>query len=610
MFEGEYDQFLIKKNHARYRPHNMLFFDAETKQRPRGDEVHHRMKLAWSCYWQPRHGRDRDTVIWKYWENTIDLNKYIDHLSKEKKRLWIFGHNIFYDLQCSDFFFYFTHWGWIRKFFYDEHMCYILSIAKGKRKITVLSTTNYFPYKLEKVGQLLGIEKKEIDLETAPLEEIKEYCKRDVEIIKAAIEYYIKFITINDLGAFKMTRASQALAAYRHRFMDKRILVHRNPEISDFERSAYHGGRVECYRLGEIRGGPFLSLDVNSMYPYVMKSESYPVKLLAAYATPSMDLLKNALESRCVVAQCLIKTNEPAYATVKDDRVIFPTGSFETYLCTQGIRYALEHNHLYDVKRLTIYEKDHIFDSYVDFVNALKISMEKQGNQVMRRLAKDMGVCLYGKWAQKVPIEEETDALTFDGYYREEVLDAVTGRTEILTKLFNKQVIQFDEQPAKNSFVAISAHITENARFHLWRIILAIGRDKVLYCDTDSIKIRKSDLSYVKDKLDQYELGALKVEEESKRLILYGPKDYETDKDIKIKGIPKDHTITKDGKYKYTNFPRQGTHLRKQVDRYYITEPIEKKLERIYTKGKVLKDGRVVPLTISDPFPPSLLFQS
>ncbi|NVM24172.1 MAG: hypothetical protein HWN68_20630, partial [Desulfobacterales bacterium] len=197
--------------------------------------------------------------------------------------------------------------------------------------------------------------------------------------------------------------------------------------------------------------------------------------------------------------------------------------------------------------------------------------------------------------------------ITFDGYYREETLDAVTGKTEIVTKLFNKQIVAFDDKPGKNSFIAISAHVAEYGRFHLWKIIKGLGRDKALYCDTDSVKIRKRDLKFIRSALDQYELGALKVEEESKTLTLYGPKDYETESTVKLKGVPRHAVKLEDGKYRYTHFPRQDTHLRRQITRYFITTPMEKKLKRTYTKGKVLKDGRVIPITLSEPLPPSLL---
>ena len=607
MFEREFDQYLIKKNHTQARPQSLLFFDTETKQRTKGNEVHHRMSMAWSCYVERRPGRANDTEVWNFWESTYQLNKYIDHLARDKRRLWIFGHNIFFDLQCSDYFHYFTRWGWLLNFWYDSAMTYILSISKAKRKITCLSTTNYFPYALADLGALLGIPKGEIDFENADFETVKAYCRRDVEIIKAAIEYYLRFIDQNDLGAFKMTRASQAMAAFRHRFMLNKILVHRDTEMSDFERKAYHGGRVECYHIGKVKGGPFVSLDVNSMYPYVMRSRSYPVKLLGVYAYPSMDLIKDALQSRCVVAHCRIRTDEPAYAVVRFKKVIFPVGTFLAYLCSEGLRHALDAGHLHDVEKIAIYEKGHIFSAYVDYFNSLKIEYEKDGNMIMRRLAKDMNNSLYGKWAQKAPLYEEYDDITFDGYYREETLDAVTGQTEILTKLFNKQIVQFGSETSKMSFVAISAHVTEYARFHLWRLIKAIGVDRVLYCDTDSVKIRKRDLPQVKAKIDQYELGALKVEDEAEKLILHGPKDYEMGDIIKIKGVPKRAILTEAGNYAYTHFPRQDTHLRKQITRYFITTPMEKTLKRTYTKGKVLKSGKVIPITLAEPLPPSLL---
>ena len=600
MFEHEYPGRLIKQNHASVKPQNLLFFDTETKQRRVGKEIHQRMYMAWTCYVRIRSSGEQDTEVWTFWDKTYPLNKYIAQLVRDKTRLWVFGHNIFFDLQASDFFYYFTSWKWMLNFWYDKAMTYILSISKERRKITCISTTNYFPFGLKELGKLVGLPKQEVNFETDDFDTIKAYCKRDVEIIKAAIEYYLKFITSNDFGTFKMTKGSQAMAAYRHRFMHDKIFVHDNKDISDFERLAYHGGRVECFYTGRVRSGPFVSLDVNSMYPYVMRSRSYPTKLLGCYEYPSKALVKESLKSFCVIAECALSTRDPAYAVLRKNKIIFPIGTFIAYVCTEGLRYALERGHLHSVRKMTVYEKGHIFNDYVNYLMDLKIRYEHEGNKIMRTITKDMLNSLYGKWAQQLDVTEEFEDLTGTGYYREEILDAVTGKMEIVTKLFNKQIIQYDKVPGKNSFVAISAHVTEYARFVLWRAIKAIGRSKVLYCDTDSMIIRKCDLRDLSINIDPQELGAWKIEKQAPSLILYGPKDYVMGKIIKHKGVPKDAVKIKEGVYKYIQWPRQDTHLRRQITRYFITVETTKTLKREYDKGLVLKNGKVRPFFLTE----------
>ena len=85
---------------------------------------------------------------------------------------------------------------------------------------------------------------------------------------------------------------------------------------------------------------------------------------------------------------------------------------------------------------------------------------------------------------------------------------------------------------------AIAAHITENARMELWKLILAVGRDKVLYCDTDSIIIHSSDMAVVEKWIHPTDMGAVKIQDRFGELRIDGAKNYRTDKFKHIKGIP------------------------------------------------------------------------
>lgn len=560
-------------------------------------EEHHRMDLAWSCFVRRRED-GAQIVRWRYHNDTLEICRYIDSLVNDKTCLWIFGHNVYFDLQASDFFHYFTKWGWILEFTYDQGLTYILVIRKGKRCFKILSTTNFFPVSLKKLGELIDLPKIWVDLKTSSRDELSTYCRRDVEIVKYAMEYWWGFLDAHDLGNFALTRASQALTAFRHRFMDTDICINGEEDVKEWERQAYFGGRTECFRVGEIRGGPFVTLDVNSMYPYVMREKEYPVRFLSWSDDPRMDVLDRNLERYCVVARVEIDTDEPAYAVMKDQKLIFPTGRFETWVCTEGLKYARKKGHIRKIFEIAYYEKDYLFEDYVDFFIGLKNRYGQENNPIMREMVKTLLNSLYGKFGQKKPIMEEETDITYDGYWREDIADLVTGEMITVTKLFNKRYATRGHTAARKSFPAIAAHVTEYARFHLWRMIRSIGEDKVLYCDTDSVKVKKKELATLKIQLDDYALGALKNEGETEKLIIHGPKDYETEKGWKAKGVPQKAEKVGDGEYKYQEFMRQSTHLRQGVDRYYIVRDRYKVLERKYSKGVVQPDGRVIPFVL------------
>ncbi len=596
----QFDQRLLKKNHATNMPTRILYYDTETKQQQDDYMTKHRMKIAWTCYNRKRSKKETPTDKWTFWNDTEQVNKYIDSLAHEKTNLYVFGHNIYFDLQSSDFFYYFTKWGWVLDFIYDKGLTYILKIHKDKKVITLLSTTNFYPVGLAKLGEIAGIPKLDVDFEEVSEEDLSIYCKRDVEIIKTTMESWFAFILSHDLGSFSLSRAGQSFRGYRHRFMHNRINLHDEDDIIEFERSAYMGGRVECFFIGECKRGPFVTYDINSMYSFVMRNNQFPTRLVDYIENPGLDKVRSILQRFLVVAEVELNTDEPAYAFRYQGQIIFPQGRFKTFLCTPGVDYALDRDHLISVKRLALYEKNSIFNEYVDYFYALKLKYRQEDNGIMENISKHMLNNLYGKFAQKAPMIDEEIEITFDGYYRQEIPDLVTGKVEIVTKLFNKLFIQYGEIPSKTSFAAIAAHITEYARLYLWDIIKGLGVNRVLYCDTDSIKLRKSDIGKIKHELSESILGALKLEDESERLTIYAPKDYATEKKEVIKGVPKNAVKVSDNEYHYDQFRKQSTHLRGQITRYFIVQPVKKVLKRDYRKGEVLKSGKVKPFVLSD----------
>ena len=107
-------------------------------------------------------------------------------------------------------------------------------------------------------------------------------------------------------------------------------------------------------------------------------------------------------------------------------------------------------------------------------------------------------------------------------------------------------------------------------------------------------------MEHVNYPIDAERLGALKVESEYSSLSIHGPKDYETENMRRIKGVPKTATELPDGSFEYKQFGRQLTHLRKGNVEDFIVKTTRKDLSRVYTKGRVSRDGRVTPWVFPD----------
>ncbi|GAI23774.1 unnamed protein product, partial [marine sediment metagenome] len=231
-----------------------------------------------------------------------------------------------------------------------------------------------------------------------------------------------------------------------------------------------------------------------------------------------------------------------------------------------------------------------------DYFATLKEVYDKAGNKIMRRFAKDMLNSLYGKFSQSAAVVEEQYELDCKGYYREQTYDTITGKSETITKMFNKIWVTFGSELCKNSFVAISAHVTEYARFYLYNLMKIVGVNNVLYTDTDSLKIRERDLPKLKRYIHPRKLGKLKIESKFKNFTIYGAKYYQADDEIRIKGIPDNAEKIGEYKYRYTSFLKQATHLRSKITRFYITKSVVKTVEPFYNKGIVQSDGWIKPI--------------
>ena len=459
---------------------------------------------------------------------------------------------------------------------------------------------NWFVESLAKTGDRIGIPKLKIDFETCSDDYLSIYCKRDVEIELENLKLFIKFLEVNSISRLCYTKGSTAMAAYLFRHYDKRIWIHNNKEAIDLERESYRGGRCECFFLGDLKDDNYYIVDVNSLYPFVMRNNLYPVKCVKSVQEVRPDTLRHFLNSSSAVAKVLIQTNEAVYA-VKRERTIFPVGRFWAVLTTPELLYALEHNHILKVGRCVLYEQANIFKSYVDRFYKMRLEFKAAGVPEYVELCKKMLNTLYGKFGQKAEQWKKIGDCP-DEPDRVEILFIVgSKRVSKLRYLLGEvfELVGYDE--CFNSFPAIASHVTAYGRLYLWDLIQQVGENNYFYCDTDSLIVNETGLKNLECHLDDSRLGALKIEETMQRVDIRGLKDYTTEGKHVVKGIRKNAVRLSAGVYQQEQWPSfRGLLRRNEADTYKV-KTIVKHLNREYTKGIVTNSGSIVPLVLSEP---------
>ena len=533
-----------------------------------------------------------------FFDDPDQIIQWITAKAKPNINTWVIAHNVFYDLQLTGFFHYWTENGWIRDFWYEKGLTYILKITKGNKSLTCISSTNYFPFALGSLGKLLNLPKLDVDFDSSSWEDLKVYCQRDTEILTRTMINYIQFVRENNLGKLSMTQASQAFNAFRHRFICNPILLHDNPDVYSMEQAAYMGGRVECFQVGKIKQKPVYTLDVNSMYPFVMSNQEYPVELVRYNKEPDPETVKMFLGEFLITAKITVNTEEPCYSLRHEGKLIFPIGTFDCYVQTRGLQYAMQNGHLVKIHEIAYYRKEYIFKDYVAFFYDLKQKASEENNRIMRHNAKLFLNALYGKFAQEILIEEGLNTEITDKYIRFVYTDLDEQRTYTVTNLLNKITMSWGEKKPDKTMISIASHVTENARFHLWELIKTAGRENVFYCDTDCVKVNQSGFDNLQHLIDDSKLGFLGLENTADNVIIFGCKDYIEDKQVKCKGIPKSAKKIDDNTYLYQSFLRQIGHLQKKQDTGVILHDVIKRLNRKYDKGNVDKKGKVTPFEL------------
>jgi len=364
------------------------------------------------------------------------------------------------------------------------------------------------------------------------------------------------------------------------------------------ERESYRGGRTEAFYIGRLPKGKYYKLDVNSMYPFVMRERLYPTKLIRLETQPSLSGLKRALQRFFVIAHVRIKVDKPIVA-IKGERLIFPVGEFDAFLTSPELELLMKHGEILKVYKYAIYEQHPIFKDYVDFFYTLKEKYTKEGNSAFKQIAKLFLNSLYGKFGQRTRLFDKVGECEHeDGY--EVVFDVETGKRITYRYLNNEVWVESEEYvEGENSMVVIASAVSAYARCYLWSLIEKAGLENVFYCDTDSLIVNEEGYERLRDYLDDYKLGYLKCEGVSEFVEIRNAKDYTFGEEVKRKGVKKNAVEIAPNIFKQEQFERLRSAWRKgRVNEVIVKEQI-KELKQEYKKGIVTESGRVKPFVLS-----------
>lgn len=395
-----------------------------------------------------------------------------------------------------------------------------LIIRKGRLKWELVDSFKLLPSSLEKLTKSFSVEHQKLDVDRTDMdslswEELVRYneydCKGLYEVLKK-FESWFDGLNV----PFKTTIASQAMATYR-RTMPVGI-PNLKPEIEEFIRSGYYGGRVEVFKMR--CHDKIYMFDVNSLYPFVMKNHEMPVGRPSHVTTFDNESIGFYSADVHVPSNLYI----PVLPFFHDRKLLFPAGNFSGVYTSAELKKAVEIGCSFTVKEGYTFSSAYIFNDYVDKF----YKMKKEGDAVTQSISKLLLNALYGKFAQR---REKINIIKSSNH--KEILGCIPYNVE--HGLWSRPSV------STSNFIipSISSWITSLARLELFDWLQKSGEENIFYCDTDSICTTK--------KLPTGEcLGELKQEMEGEEAIFLSPKMYAIRTEdkiiVKAKGFEKEFT--------------------------------------------------------------------
>jgi len=590
----------IKANSNTEIPSQAIWFDTETKPttRPDGAEEHS-LWFGYACYRRSRAQGDWCSPRWLRFSTPLEFWSWVGSLLRPKTTTYLFCHNTNFDLPVLKAFSLPTKMGWQLIRAVIDGPPTIIVYKHNFASVKILDTLNFWRVPLKELGKDIGLPKLDMPKQTASPKLWEAYGRRDVEIIMKACLDWWGFLIAHDFGGFAPTLAGQAMRTWRHRYMVNRVLIDDNQLALTLSRSAYLGGRNECFAHGRFEG-PIYYLDINSMYPSVMKRRPYPCQLVGFDRRRPEATFAKYSETHATVGRVKLSVQESLYPRVIDKRLCFPIGTFWADLAGPELMHAVEEGHVVGWESVAIYEQAELFTGFIDDLYNIRLGYKRADNKVYAYFIKIMMNSLYGKFGQRGMVWEESSRTEDESSKAWVEYDVVTGRIKHCRQLAGLVQTKCEDGEARESFPAIAAYVTSYARLSLANLIGRVGMENTLYCDTDGLFVIEEGYHRVRGSLSDEYLCAPKLEHTAPYVILLGLKDYDLGGRVKVKGVRRTaHWLSET-----EVLQEQWSGLKGQLSRGDLdnatTRKVKKTLSREYRKGRFLRSGRVAPIVLDE----------
>jgi DNA polymerase type B, organellar and viral len=528
----------IRANESARIPQRFVILDTEAyRKRDKTGEVQ-----TWSLAVATFLTWDKNANISQHtsrFNSPIELWQAVSEFTRIGRRTVLYAHNLNYDLRISQALSLLPKLGWQMKDMRLDGRGSWSKWSREKASLNLCDSASIFPEKLEKLGLALGIPKLSLP-SCGDREKLYKRCERDVEILTDAIIRYVDWLRTGQCGNWQMTGASQSWSHWRHSHYTHKILVHDNEEALKAERAAMHAGRCEAWQWGKYTGDNWYEYDWQNSYPRIARDCLLPTRLAGTVTSPSAKSLDSLLGQYAVLADCEITTAEPCVPAQSEGRTIWPTGTFRSTLWDPEIRVLREHDATIRVHRAWLYKREPALKDWAEWILS---SLHDRGDTVepwQKLILKHWSRALIGRFGMRYKTWEEYGTAPDNRIYISTLYNADQESSQELLQIGHQLFISGQEKEIDDGCPQITGYIMSEARAKLWRAAIQIGRQHVVYMDTDSLVVDSNGHDRIHE-LSAFPLfDGLRSKAHYRNIHIYGPRSLICDTRPCVAGMPRD----------------------------------------------------------------------
>lgn len=525
----------IRPNHRTSVPKDLVYIAMETTEVRKGATTRQRFQAGAAIHCWAGGGRGQTPGEERArFGSTKELWIFVDRCATKRRRCVVVAHDLSAVLQTGDGLHGFRQLGWkVKRLRFETGHAWAAWSNDG-RSLVMCDLQSWIPKGFQRIRNLAGTGIRpsvgQDDEQTSPGHQ----ASRDCQAIASVYGEILAWIESEGLGDWKATGAGQAWAAWRHRFMTHRVLVHDNLELRQLERRSCYAGRGEAYRIGGPWRGRFHEWDTTTAYARICRDCAVPVRLLGEVRRPTVKAALCPPEGRCVLSQAEVATEVPTLPWSDSGGICWPVGSFTGVWWDHELAQAVADGAVVRPVRSWLYQAEPALRSWAEWLLDVMEGRAACSSPTIAMATKHWSRALVGRFAAQWSTWERLgENITGD------VFLSVSSRYDRpgTYKSLHLDSGLFEEAgrvDAADCAPQVMSWVMAECRLRLWRALNYVGLEHVVHCDTDGFICDSAG----DERMRSYGVDGWRRKAEWHRLVVVGSRRIMGDVERRLPGVP------------------------------------------------------------------------